>query len=46
MTGFTEQFFDLALGLDDNWRVDEVTANHKKKQPFEYSKGCRLHLIL
>jgi transposase len=32
MSGYTEQFFDLALGLDDNWRVDEVIANHKKKE--------------
>jgi len=32
MAGFTEQFFDLALGLDEYWRVDEVSADHKKKE--------------
>lgn len=32
MVGFTEQFFDLALELDDNWRVDKVLANYKLKE--------------
>jgi hypothetical protein len=29
MQEFTEQFFDLVLNLDDNWKVDLVIADYK-----------------
>ncbi len=32
MQEFTEQFFDLVLDLDDNWRVDTVKADYTKKE--------------
>jgi hypothetical protein len=31
MQEFTEQFFDLVLNLDDNWKVDLVTSDYKNK---------------
>lgn len=32
MKEFTEQFFDLLLELDENWKVDTVKADYKEKE--------------
>ena len=34
MREFTEQFFDLLLDLDGNWRVTTVRSNYKDREVF------------
>ena len=34
MREFTEQFFDLLLDLDDNWRVSGVRSDYKNREVF------------
>ena len=34
MREFTEQFFDLLLDLDANWRVTTVRSNYKDREVF------------
>ena len=34
MREFTEQFFDLLLDLDSNWRVCGVRADYKNREVF------------
>jgi len=34
MREFTEQFFDLLLDLDDNWRVSDVRSDYKNREVF------------
>ena len=32
MQEFTEQFFDLILNLDSNWKVEKVVGNYRVKE--------------